>query len=282
MYYYNRKPMSQLYDKLLYDSASQNMGMHSIIRSLGLETAQRISSSDYKMRSLANIAHVIIQRGGAFWVSRFGDCCIFKLTEDDEIIQINVDPDLEQNATNLIGPMTSWARDVHGNIVEANGTIKQQEILFGSTDKVAEYIVNFPEEAAVFVRELFEKKKNKNAVRGIFRETSTQVQGEDDLCLFAYKHVSVTNVEHRVNCTENNAQQLVIDGTAYDVVQSDRYYANSELGRGVKRISEQEYNNLRHLHDSFDKPIDFFVETEVGVSSNDERPDYFVFYATPR
>ena len=277
MYYYNRKPMSQLYDKLLYDSASQNMGMHSIIRSLGLETAQRISSSEYKRRSLANIAHVIIQRGGAFWVSRFGDCCIFKLTEDDEIIQINVDPDLEQNATNLIGPMTSWGRDVHGNIVEANGTINQQEILFGSTDKVAEYIVNFPEEAAVFVRELFEKKKNKNAVRGIFRKTSTQVQGEDDLCLFAYKHVSVPNVEHHVNCTENNAQQLVIDGTAYDVVQSDRYYANSELGRGVKRISEQEYNNLRHLHDSFDKPIDFFVETEVGVSSNDERPDYFVF-----
>jgi hypothetical protein len=277
MYYFNKKPMRDFYNKMLHDSDSLNGGIHSKIRALGSERANQISSSMQKREALANIAHVIIQRSGAFQVSRFGDCCIFKLTDEDTISHINVDPNLEENATNLIGPKTRWLRDVRGKIVVTEGLLKDEEILFGCTDKVAEYIVGFPEEAAVLVRKLSEKSRQSISSSELFHQVATRIQGEDDLCLFTYRHIGQNMVENEVICTENGAERLLIDGVEYDVIEADRYFANIKLGMGVKRISKTVYDNLRHFHDSFNNRLDFFVNTELGVSYKGGETIYFAF-----
>tara|TARA_B100000767_G_scaffold7187_1_gene7091 strand:- start:1396 stop:3837 length:2442 start_codon:yes stop_codon:yes gene_type:complete len=277
MYYFNRKPMRELYNKILHDSDSLNGGIHSKIRALGSERAEQFSSSIYKRGALANIAHVIIQRSGAFQASRFGDCCIFKLTNKDTISHINVDPNLKENATNLIGPSTSWVRDVRGNIAITEGLLEDEEILFGCTDKVAEYIVGFPEEAAVLVRKLSEKSRQSISSSELFHQVATTIQGEDDLCLFTYRHLGQNMVENEVICTENGAERLVIDGVEYEVIEADRYFANIELGKGVKRIEKTVYNNLRHFHDSFNNRLDFFVDIELGVSYDGKETIYFAF-----
>jgi hypothetical protein len=277
MYFFNKKPMRDFYNKILHDSDSLNGGIHSKIRALGFERAEQFSSSTYKKEALANIAHVIIQRSGAFQASRFGDCCIFKLTNEDTISHINVDPDLEENATNLIGPKTSWVRDVRGKIVITEGLLKDEEILFGCTDKVAEYIVSFPEEAAVLVRKLSEKSRQSMSSGELFHQVATTIQGEDDLCLFTYRHIGQNMVENEVICTENGAELLVIDGIEYEVIEADRYFANLKLAKGVKRISKTVYNNLMHFHDSFNNALDFFVNTELGVSYKGGETIYFAF-----
>ena len=277
MYYFNKKPMRVFYNKMLHDSDSLNGGIHSKIRALGSERAEQISSTKYKKEALANIAHVIIQRSGAFQASRFGDCCIFKLTNDGTINNINVDPDLEENATNLIGPKTSWMRDVRGKIVTIEGLINDNEILFGCTDKVAEYIVGFPEDAAVLVRKLSEKSTQSISSSELFRQVATTIQGEDDLCLFTYRHVGQNMAENEVICTVNEAERLVIDDIEYEVIETERYFANKKLGRGVKRITKIVYNNLRHFLDTFNNRLDFFVNTEIGVSREGHETIYFAF-----
>jgi len=270
MYFFNRKPLRELYLSMLEQDE-----MHSKIRDMGHELAQTLTSSAGRRNALATIAHVNIQESGFFQASRLGDCCIFKLTSENNIEHINVDPDLEKSETNLIGPSTRWSNN-KSKVSRVKGKINLDEILFGCTDHLALFCVKFPEQAAELIRKITDNPSETSICGELFQQVAINLPGEDDLTLFTYKHQSKNPTDDIVECTYDDGEKLVIDNIEYEHFQK-QYYYNKELNRGVRRISEMIYENLRHLKNSLNRIPDFLVEYEIKLSR--EEPNGLSYFA---
>lgn len=271
MYFFNRKPLRDLYLSMLEQDE-----MHSKIRDMGHELAQTITSSAGKRNALATIAHVNIQESGFFQASRLGDCCIFKLTSENEIEHINVDPDLEKSETYLIGPSTRWSNN-KTKVSRVEGEINFGEILFGCTDHLALFCKKFPEQAAELIRKITDNPSETSICGELFQQVAINLPGEDDLALFTYKHQVKSSHDEIVECTYDDEEKLIIDNIEYEHFQK-QYYYNKELNKGVRRISRIIYENLRHLKNSVNEIPDFLVEYEIKLSREGANVlSYFAF-----
>lgn len=262
--------------KKVFQNDSLSGGYHTRLRKLGYEKSNQVL--DNKRGALSTITQVIIQKSGAYQTLRFGDCCVFKLTTDGVLSHVNVDPNLKQGATDLVGPMVpSGALD--GKIVIEHGHLSSGEILFGCTDKLAELIVDYPEESAKLISEIYENPSDLDKFKKLFETVAKKIAGEDDLTFFIYKHLGQNPNEKFIECEKNDSSGIVIEGVRYNNSGSDRYFLSEDGKSGIQRISKTRYDNLNHFSPK-KQNFEYFVDYET-MYSEDESGNKSYFLSMP-
>ena len=88
--------------------------------------------------------------------------------------------------------------------------------MFGCTDKLAELIVDYPEESAKLISEIYENPSDLGKFRKLFETVAKKIAGEDDSTFFIYKHLGQNPNEKFIECENNDNSGIVIEGVRYN------------------------------------------------------------------